>query len=661
MATNLYINLAASSPRSALVKSATNLQPSSVPDFVVGDNGRGFNVYLLDGVGGYDAGSGNASHSIKVGVGIEGAGPSAGTYTLTFGANTTSALAYNANAATVQAALEGLASIGSNNVQVSGTWPVFSVEFIGTLANTDVALISGDGDDLFPPSNIHITETRTGGGGVNETQLIRFQRQPVALQTSWSTITNGWTGSLSTNTPGAFALLGEERDYTSATLEVEWTDASSNVRTVLQAPCTVRHEVVGAATTAPNPLSGKLTIGSLETTDTTAANKIVGKLGVGVTPSYPLHVEKSTTATAADVLDYARLISTHSTTSSGALLRANQTVLQLDHTSGVSLSDATTGQNANLTFVYVADSGTTALVRGDRTLLQLPAGGAGATLTETRLREVGTLFQAACTATTVYGDYMDIPTGSATITNKWGYYQVTADAPNYWASPAGFGVTPVTSSFLKVGAATTSKSSLNIPTGTAPSSPNAGDIWHDSTDKNLQTYVAGINQCVPGVIFTQTATATVANTVTETTLFGTGSWSRVLPANFMSVYKTIRVRLLGLWSYNTTPGGALTLRVKFGSTTAQTVSWTPSGIFTDAGWELEAILTCRASGVSGTVYGQTLFESAGTGSTRQMSAATSTVTVDWTASQTIDVTAQWANADSALEIEATNAIIEVLN
>jgi hypothetical protein len=46
--------------------------------------------------------------------------PTGGTFTLTFGANTTAALAYNATTADVQTALAGLASIGAGNVTVGG-------------------------------------------------------------------------------------------------------------------------------------------------------------------------------------------------------------------------------------------------------------------------------------------------------------------------------------------------------------------------------------------------------------------------------------------------------------------------------------------------------------------------------------------------------------
>lgn len=56
-----------------------------------------------------------------------------GTYTLTFAGQTTTALAYNATAATVQAALVALSSVGSGKVTVTGTPTAFSIVFaVGT-------------------------------------------------------------------------------------------------------------------------------------------------------------------------------------------------------------------------------------------------------------------------------------------------------------------------------------------------------------------------------------------------------------------------------------------------------------------------------------------------------------------------------------------------
>jgi YD repeat-containing protein len=63
--------------------------------------------------------------------------PTGGTFTLSFGGYTTSGIAYNASASTVQSDLTGLTSIGSGNVVVTdapgGGW---EVRFAGTLAGT---------------------------------------------------------------------------------------------------------------------------------------------------------------------------------------------------------------------------------------------------------------------------------------------------------------------------------------------------------------------------------------------------------------------------------------------------------------------------------------------------------------------------------------------
>lgn len=77
--------------------------------------------------------------------------PTGGTFTLAFGGATTSAIAYNATAATVQSNLEGLSSIGLGNVRCSGGGlpgtPVV-IEFIQDLGKADQALIVADGASL---------------------------------------------------------------------------------------------------------------------------------------------------------------------------------------------------------------------------------------------------------------------------------------------------------------------------------------------------------------------------------------------------------------------------------------------------------------------------------------------------------------------------------
>lgn len=55
--------------------------------------------------------------------------PTGGTYTLTFGAQTTAPLAHNASTGTVQAALAGLSNVGSGNVTVTGTPTSYTATF----------------------------------------------------------------------------------------------------------------------------------------------------------------------------------------------------------------------------------------------------------------------------------------------------------------------------------------------------------------------------------------------------------------------------------------------------------------------------------------------------------------------------------------------------
>ncbi|MDE2097711.1 MAG: hypothetical protein KGL39_10720 [Patescibacteria group bacterium] len=63
--------------------------------------------------------------------------PTGGTFTLTFGAQTTAGIAFGATKEQVQAAFEALSSVGNGNAKVTGGWvgtgAVFFVEYTGTL------------------------------------------------------------------------------------------------------------------------------------------------------------------------------------------------------------------------------------------------------------------------------------------------------------------------------------------------------------------------------------------------------------------------------------------------------------------------------------------------------------------------------------------------
>lgn len=211
-------------------------------------------------------------------------------------------------------------------------------------------------------------------------------------------------------------------------------------------------------------------------------------------------------------------------------------------------------------------------------------------------------------------------------------------------------------------ASTTSKPSGRIPQGTAPTSLTDGDYWHSSTQKTIRAYLSGITQNLSATLFTGTANANVVNTVTETTIIGTGSGSLALPANFFVAGKTIRITLKG--GIETTGTPTLRIRIKLGSTTIlDTTAITLVAITGTQLFEITAELTCRSTGASGSVMGEgkfNYFSSKTVINPVSMYLGTA-VTVDTTAAQTIDVTAEWGTASSANAIRHRISAFEVLN
>ena len=95
--------------------------------------------------------------------------PTGGTFTLTFGGQTTSAIAYNASAASMQTGAAKLAptSVGSGNATVSaapsGTgWEVW---FTGTLANSYQNAITGNGAGLTGGTSSVVSVATISAGG----------------------------------------------------------------------------------------------------------------------------------------------------------------------------------------------------------------------------------------------------------------------------------------------------------------------------------------------------------------------------------------------------------------------------------------------------------------------------------------------------------------
>ncbi len=97
--------------------------------------------------------------------------PTTGTFTLTFNGQTTAGIAFNANAAAVQAALEALSTVGAGNVTVTGPLTALVVRFAsppggGLPGGSDAPAITADLAGLPDGAPAFLnTETRKGGEG----------------------------------------------------------------------------------------------------------------------------------------------------------------------------------------------------------------------------------------------------------------------------------------------------------------------------------------------------------------------------------------------------------------------------------------------------------------------------------------------------------------
>lgn len=125
--------------------------------------------------------------------------PTGGTFTLTFTGQTTSAIAYNATAATVQSALEALSNVNPGDVTVTGgpgPGTAFTATFGGQYTGTDVAQMTASGSFTGGTTPAVTVATGTAGGaapGVSDGRetLAGFLMFGVKVNTADTTIDVG--------------------------------------------------------------------------------------------------------------------------------------------------------------------------------------------------------------------------------------------------------------------------------------------------------------------------------------------------------------------------------------------------------------------------------------------------------------------------------------
>lgn len=117
--------------------------------------------------------------TVRIAIGNPAGSASSGTFTLTYGANTTAAIAYNADGATIQAALNALASITSAGgvVVTRASTGAFRIVFNTAGART---AITSDTSALYPSSGAEIRVAVDGDGSKREIVVVRIETSPAA-------------------------------------------------------------------------------------------------------------------------------------------------------------------------------------------------------------------------------------------------------------------------------------------------------------------------------------------------------------------------------------------------------------------------------------------------------------------------------------------------
>lgn len=173
-----------------------------------------------------------SSASLKVGLGQVRAPLTGGTWTITFGANTTTALPYNATAAQVQTALNLLASIiaeGSVTVTKAANAPTYQVTF----GNTDAqALMTVDDTELLPLTSASTVERIPGDGSDHEVQVISLYVSPVVSQATWTDLATTVTATVTTPTGGS--------DSASEVQKIAWSVAPAGGTFAITLPSDTR-------------------------------------------------------------------------------------------------------------------------------------------------------------------------------------------------------------------------------------------------------------------------------------------------------------------------------------------------------------------------------------------------------------------------------------
>ena len=200
MARDLYIDMT----NRRLATSLTNLTPATAPRFIKGDNGE-INLYFLEATGNVSAPFNvvdMTGTTVKFGVGTRTGVPASGTFTLSFGGETSGAIGFSATAGAISSALNSLSAITSiGKVSVDGTMATnFVISF--NSAGTRSA-ITGNFARLIPETSALIDERLAGNATTAEIQELQLRLAPAVYQPTWTDLGTALTVSVATTLTGS--------------------------------------------------------------------------------------------------------------------------------------------------------------------------------------------------------------------------------------------------------------------------------------------------------------------------------------------------------------------------------------------------------------------------------------------------------------------------
>ena len=200
MARDLFID----TTNRRLATSLTSLAPATAPRFVKGDNGE-INLYFLEATGNVSAPFNvvdMTGTTVKFGVGTRTGTPASGTFTLSFGGDTSGAIGFSATAGAISSALNSLSAITSaGSVSVDGTMATnFVISF--NSAGTRSA-ITANVARLIPETSALIDERLAGNATTAEIQELQLRLAPAVYQPTWTDLGTALTVSVATTITGS--------------------------------------------------------------------------------------------------------------------------------------------------------------------------------------------------------------------------------------------------------------------------------------------------------------------------------------------------------------------------------------------------------------------------------------------------------------------------